>query len=71
MITKGILTDDGRDLQGSAVVPAAVDGQVAESYLLHHDGEDRLLSPAREPQYRCLPRYGWSSCITLRLNLQF
>ncbi|MCB0586626.1 MAG: hypothetical protein KDD06_15050, partial [Phaeodactylibacter sp.] len=36
----------------------AVDGQAAESYLLHHDGANELLAPAREPFYNRLPETG-------------
>lgn len=62
LITKGIPTNDGRDLTiaFSRGAGGAVDGQAAESYLLYHDGENRLLSPAREPQYRQLPETGGS-----------
>jgi hypothetical protein len=60
MITKGIPTNDGRDLtiafnRGAG---GAVDGQAAESYLVHHNGTNVLLSPAREPSYRKLPETG-------------
>ncbi len=60
MITKGIPTADGRDvtIAFSRGAGGAVDGQAAESYLLHHSGEDRLLSPAREPGFRRLPATG-------------
>lgn len=63
VITKGITTADERDItvafsQGAG---GAVDGQAAESYLLHHMGNNRLLSPAREPSYRRLPVSGGTS----------
>lgn len=60
MITKGITTGDGRDqtVAFNRGAGGAVDGQAAESYLLHHDGQNLLLSPAREPTYRKLPATG-------------
>jgi hypothetical protein len=60
MITKGIPTADRRDvtIAFSRGAGGAVDGQAAESYLLHHDESNRLLSPAREPSYRRLPEQG-------------
>ncbi len=62
LITKGIPTGDLRDLTiaFSKGAGGAVDGQAAESYLLHHGGEKFLLSPAREPSYRRLPVTGGS-----------
>jgi hypothetical protein len=63
LITKGIPTNDPRDLTiaFSRGAGGAVDGQAAESYLVHHQGENRLLSPAREPSYRRLPTSGGST----------
>ena len=60
LITKGITTGDGRDLTiaFSRGAGGAVDGQAAESYLLHHSQNSYLLSPAREPSYRRLPETG-------------
>jgi len=51
MITTGIVSSDPRDITVSFNwgVGGAVDGQVAESYLLRYDGTDILLSAAREP----------------------
>lgn len=65
MITKGIPTNDGRDITiaFSRGAGGAVDGQAAESYLLHHSGENRLLSPAREATYRRLPATGGSKIL--------
>jgi hypothetical protein len=62
LITKGIPTTDGRDLTVafSRGAGGAVDGQAAESYLLDHNRQNYLLSPAREPQYRKLPQTGGS-----------
>ena len=66
MITKGIPTNDGRDvtIAFSRGAGGAVDGQAAESYLLHHEGEGLLLSPAREPFYRRLPETGGSKMLS-------
>lgn len=60
LITKGITTGDPRDLTiaFSRGAGGAVDGQAAESYLLHHSQYNYLLSPAREPSYRRLPATG-------------
>lgn len=62
VITKGITTRDGRDvtIAFSRGAGGAVDGQAAETYLLRHDQENILLSPAREPDYRRLPTTGGS-----------
>ena len=56
MMTTGIESGDPADTtiafnwgQGGAV-----DSQAAESYLLHPDGEDELVSPARQPEYNLL-----------------
>ncbi len=66
LITKGIPTADGRDITiaFSRGAGGAVDGQAAESYLLYHSGENRLLSPAREPMYRRLPESGGSKMLS-------
>ena len=63
MITKGITTRDGRDVTVafSRGAGGAVDGQAAETYLLKHDQENILLSPAREPNYMRLPTSGGST----------
>jgi phosphoenolpyruvate synthase/pyruvate phosphate dikinase len=60
LITKGISTHDPRDITVafSRGAGGAVDGQAAETYVLNHDGNNQLLSPAREPQYRRLPATG-------------
>ena len=53
MITTGLMSSEPADVTvafnwgGSG----AVEGQAAETYLLRGDGEDVLLSPAREPEY--------------------
>ncbi len=60
MITTGIVSSEPRDVTVAFNwgVGGAVDGQVAETYLLRYDGSDALLSPAREPSYRYLPSQG-------------
>ena len=60
MITKGITTGELDDvtIAFSRGAGGAVDGQAAESYLLHHDGANELLAPAREPFYNRLPETG-------------
>ena len=72
LITKGIPTDDGRDLTiaFSRGAGGAVDGQSAESYLLHHSGANYLLSPAREPSYRRLPKAGGSKMVFVNFEEQ-
>ncbi|PHN04699.1 PEP/pyruvate-binding domain-containing protein [Flavilitoribacter nigricans] len=60
MITKGVTT--GRDaditIAFSRGAGGAVDGQIAESYLMHDGWGNQLLSPAREPYYNRLPETG-------------
>ena len=60
MITKGIVSGEANDITiaFNRGVGGAVDGQVAESYLLVADGPSLLLSPAREPSYNTLPVTG-------------
>ncbi|MBW2960530.1 PEP/pyruvate-binding domain-containing protein [Mesonia aestuariivivens] len=60
MITKGISNNNAEDLTVafSRGAGGAVDGQSAESWLLDFNGEDMLLSPAREPFYNRLPETG-------------
>ena len=65
LITKGIKNGKANDLtiafnRGAG---GAVDGQEAESYLLHQQGENELLFPAREPFYRKLPASGGSDML--------
>ena len=62
MITKGVTTQDGRDVTVafSRGAGGAVDGQAAETYLLANTQENILLSPAREANYRRLPINGGS-----------
>lgn len=60
MITKGITTGREEDITVafSRGAGGAVDGQVAESYLLHEAWGNQLISPAREPYYNRLPVTG-------------
>ncbi len=60
MITKGVTTgrDEDVTIAFSRGAGGAVDGQVAESYLLANYGGVQLLSPAREPHYKRLPSSG-------------
>ena len=60
MITKGVTTGDAEDLTVafSRGAGGAVDGQAAESYLLHKGGANELLAPAREPFFNRLPVSG-------------
>lgn len=60
MITKGINSGNTDELTiaFSKGAGGAVDGQVAESYLILPSGEARLISPSREPYYNVLPAAG-------------
>ena len=60
MITSGVVTSNPEDttVAFSRGVGGAVEGQVAESYLLRPDGSRRLLSPSRETRYTALPATG-------------
>jgi Pyruvate phosphate dikinase, AMP/ATP-binding domain len=60
MITTGIASRNPEDITVAFNwgVGGAVEGQNAETYLLGADGSDRLLSPAREPEYNELPDSG-------------
>lgn len=63
MVTVGVSNREEKDLTIAFNLGAggAVDGQEAESYLLTHEGDQILLSPAREPYYNRLPASGGSS----------
>ncbi len=63
LITKGITSGKANDMTVafSRGAGGAVDGQAAESYLLTAEGENILLSPAREPTFRRLPTKGGSA----------
>ncbi|MCB0669984.1 MAG: phosphoenolpyruvate synthase [Saprospiraceae bacterium] len=60
LISKGIKNGNSRDITVafSRGAGGAVDGQAAESYLLHAGGENELIAPARELKYRSLPQSG-------------
>lgn len=60
MITKGVNNGDPQAITVafSRGAGGAVDGQVAESYLLHPNGKNELLATAREIKYRTLPATG-------------
>ncbi|MEZ4990214.1 MAG: PEP/pyruvate-binding domain-containing protein [Saprospiraceae bacterium] len=66
MITKGITTGRIEDVTVafSRGAGGAVDGQAAESYLLHQGWGNQLLSPAREPYYNRLPKTGGTKKMT-------
>lgn len=60
LITKGISSGIKNDLTiaFSRGAGGAVDGQVAESYLIKPSGEAVLIAPSREPYYNVLPLSG-------------
>ncbi|QLE00722.1 phosphoenolpyruvate synthase [Galbibacter sp. BG1] len=60
LITKGITSGEENDLTiaFSRGAGGAVDGQLAETYLIKADGTSQLLSPAREPYQNILPASG-------------
>ncbi len=60
MITGGVAGGKGGDLTVAfnRGVAGAVEGQAAESWLLHADGRDELLSPSREALHTVLPSTG-------------
>ncbi|HPF11244.1 MAG TPA: PEP/pyruvate-binding domain-containing protein [Flavobacteriaceae bacterium] len=60
MITKGIRSGINEDITVafSRGAGGAVDGQIAETYLIRMDESYQLLSPAREPYYNSLPLEG-------------
>lgn len=60
MITSGVFTSNPDDITiaFSRGAGGAVEGQMAESYLLRSDGINQLLSPSREVKYNLLPRTG-------------
>jgi hypothetical protein len=62
MVTRGIINRGENDLTVafSRGAGGAVDGQAAESYLIMINGNNILLSPAREPSYITLPTSGGS-----------
>ncbi|MGW8321003.1 MAG: PEP/pyruvate-binding domain-containing protein, partial [Thermodesulfobacteriota bacterium] len=60
MITSGVVTSNPEDttVAFSRGVGGAVEGQIAESYLLGPEGSRCLLSPSRETRYTVLPATG-------------
>ncbi|MDW7694585.1 PEP/pyruvate-binding domain-containing protein [Flammeovirgaceae bacterium SG7u.111] len=60
LITKGVSNGNTEDLTiaFSRGAGGAVDGQTSETYLVKSDGENSLLSPARETYYNQLPTSG-------------
>jgi hypothetical protein len=63
MITKGLTSDRDGDITVAFNwgVGGAVDGQAAESWWLHADGTNQLISPAREATYTKIPATGGST----------
>jgi hypothetical protein len=70
LITKGLNSGDNDNLTVafSRGAGGAVDGQVAETYLLKSNGENKLLAPSREPSYNSLPFTGGTGKITCDFN---
>lgn len=65
LITKGVQSGKADELTiaFSRGAGGAVDGQAAESYVLQADGKNRLIAPAREPEYTSLPITGGTAKI--------
>ncbi|HEX9973189.1 MAG TPA: PEP/pyruvate-binding domain-containing protein, partial [bacterium] len=70
VITMGVSSGDSKDvtIAFNRGAGGAVEGQMAESYLLRHDGKDMLLSPARDTKYTSLPATGGTQKPTTFLN---
>jgi len=70
MITKGITTGNKDDITiaFSKGAGGAVEGQMAETYLIPRDGEVDLISPSREFTYNDLPVTGGTTKKTASLN---
>ncbi|MGA1824712.1 MAG: PEP/pyruvate-binding domain-containing protein [bacterium] len=60
LITTGVVSSDPKDvtIAFNRGAGGAVEGQMAETYLLKHNGENILLSPSREMEYTILPEAG-------------
>ncbi len=71
IVTTGITSSNPSDLTVafSRGAGGAVEGQAAESYLLKANGENILLSPAREPRYRIIPASGGSFKVNTTFEL--
>lgn len=63
MITKGLTTGSYNDvtIAFSRGAGGAVEGQIAETYLISSIGENILLSPSRETKFNVLPETGGST----------
>jgi hypothetical protein len=63
IITKGVSRGGDGDvsISFSRGVGGAVDGQSAESYVIHKNGYRELISPGRETKYRAIPSTGGST----------
>jgi len=63
IITKGVNRGDDDDISisFSRGVGGAVEGQSAESYIIHNNGYTELISPGRETKYRTIPASGGST----------
>lgn len=70
LITTSVTTGDSKDvtIAFNRGVGGAVEGQMAESYLLRHDGKDMLLSPSRDTKYTSVPATGGTQKPTTFLN---
>lgn len=63
IITKGVSRggDGDMSISFSRGVGGAVEGQSAESYVIHNRGYTELISPGRETKYRTIPATGGST----------
>ena len=63
IITKGVNRGDDDDISisFSRGVGGAVEGQSAESYIVHNNGYSELIAPGRETKYRTIPATGGSA----------
>ena len=63
IITKGVNrgNDDDISISFSRGVGGAVEGQSAESYIVHNNGYAELIAPGRETKYRTIPPSGGST----------
>jgi len=63
IITKGVNRGDADDISisFSRGVGGAVEGQSAESYVVHNNGYQELIAPGRETKYRTIPASGGST----------
>jgi len=70
IITKGVSSgdDDAISISFSRGVGGAVEGQSAESYVIHANGYMELISPGRETKYRTIPASGGSRVAESQLD---